>query len=150
MMSLNFSILKITNKIAKIGKDVKTVFNILDTNHSKTCKFVSIIMFSGLVGNIQFMQTVSRRLFHAWRSQIVDQLLRLGLKRRGWHHRIPRQDYIERLLKAFSRFYDLRDTVHYPYTESVVHFQRRWTHSYLKWNQESWLKLRQDDITWRV
>lgn len=44
-MSLNFGILKITNRIAKIGKDIKTVFEIFDNNNSNACKCFLFLLF---------------------------------------------------------------------------------------------------------
>ena len=43
-LELKYSILKITNKIAKMGKDSKSVFKLLDRDKNGVCKYIPICL----------------------------------------------------------------------------------------------------------
>lgn len=59
-LSLNFSILKITNRIAAKGKDVASVFNSFDKNSDKSRKYISFnLCCSYLAGIVHLTQIES-------------------------------------------------------------------------------------------
>jgi hypothetical protein len=53
-MKIEFIVLKITNRIAKMGKDVRWVFESFDSNKSGHCKYTdSSSLFSGTIRNLE-------------------------------------------------------------------------------------------------
>lgn len=65
-LELEFQILKITNKIAKSGKSMETIFHMLMEVNSETCKSMrQVLPFSPNRQNIRWLPAGTRRLLHA-------------------------------------------------------------------------------------